>query len=280
MVVPLCRTDDQLDAAIAVGCAEVELDWMELAGLKRAATRARAAGLRVTASTLRVQKPGEDEYLRAIRTIAPDAILVRHLTALRSLSKDRDRPTLHGDFSLNAANSLSALHLLHHGLDTITASFDLDENQLRGLLEAVPPERVAVVVHHRVPAFHTEHCVYAHLLSNGRDYKSCGRPCESHQVALKDDAGRTHPVIVDAGCRNTVFNSVAQSAAILAPELVERGVRRFRVEFVREDEAEAREILTTWDGLLTGSVSPEQALRRLKAKARLGVSDSTMAVHE
>jgi hypothetical protein len=39
-------------------------------------------------------------------------------------------------------------------------------------------------------------------------------------------------VIVDVGCRNTVFNGELQSAAALVPEIVARGVRRFRFEFV------------------------------------------------
>lgn len=275
-IIPLCRTDAQLDAAVAAGCQEVELDWMELVGLKRAAARAREAGLRVTLATLRVQKPGEEDYLRAICAAEPDAILVRHLAALQTLRDRPDRPILHGDFSLNATNSLTALHLLRQGLTTLTASFDLDEEQLCALLDRVPRGRIAVVVHHRVPAFHTEHCVYAHLLSNGRDYRTCGRPCESHEVSLKDDAGRIHPVIVDAGCRNTVFNSAAQSAALLSQRLLERGVRRFRVEFVREDAAEARKILDTWNDLLGARIAPDLALRQMNAKARLGVADAAM----
>ncbi len=40
----LCRTDAQLEAAIAAGQREVELDWMELEGLGRAVARARARG--------------------------------------------------------------------------------------------------------------------------------------------------------------------------------------------------------------------------------------------
>ena len=46
---------------------------------------------------------------------------------------------------------------------------------------------LVATIHHRIAAFHTEHCVYAHLLSNGRDWRSCGRPCESHRIALEDD---------------------------------------------------------------------------------------------
>ena len=280
VIVPLCRSDAQLEAAIAAGCEEVELDWMELKGLRRAVARAREASCRATVATLRVQKPDEDEYFTAVRALSPDAILVRHLAGLMALADDPDRPVLHGDFSLNGANSLSVLHLLRHGLDTVTASFDLDEAQLDGLLGQVPAERIAVVVHHRVPAFHTEHCVYAHLLSNGRDYRTCGRPCEEHEVSLRDDAGRVHPVIVDAGCRNTVFNGEVQSAARVARSLVERGVKRFRVELVREDANETTRVIEAWRELLAGRRRPSEVVRTLGAKARLGVSDKAMHLLE
>ena len=56
-VVALCRTAEQLEAVIDAGLPEVELDWMELVGLEKAVTRARAAGLFVTIATTRVQKP-------------------------------------------------------------------------------------------------------------------------------------------------------------------------------------------------------------------------------
>ena len=125
---------------------------------------------------------------------------------------------------------------------------------------------IAVTIHHHIPTFHTEHCVYAHLLSTGRDYQTCGRPCEQHQVALRDRVGLVHPVIVDVGCRNTVFNAQAQSAASLVPELLARGVRRFRVELVRETADEAARVFTA----RTRSSSPAQIAPRRGRAARGG----------
>ena len=123
------------------------------------------------------------------------------------------RPLLHGDFSLNVTNSITAAELFDRGLDTLTASHDLDRAQLMALLDARAARSASrSSSHHRIATFHTEHCVYAHLLSDGRDFRTCGRPCEQHEVALRDRTGRTHPVIVDVGCRNTVFNAEATIA--------------------------------------------------------------------
>jgi putative protease len=279
-LVPLCRTDEQLEAAIAAGLPEVELDWMELVGLRRAVERARAAGLRVVIATVRVQKPGEEGYDRRIAQLEPDGVLVRHWGALIHFLEhpDERRPVLHGDFSLNVTNSLTANHLLARGLSTVTAAHDLDREQVLALLAATPAGRVAVTAHHHIPTFHTEHCVYAHLLSKGRDFRTCGRPCERHAVGLRDHTGHVHPVVVDVGCRNTVFNAAAQSAAGLVPRLVEAGVRRLRVELVRESRAEAEAVLAAYADLLAGRVDAAGLRRRVGVHEQFGLTAGTMQV--
>jgi putative protease len=118
--------------------------------------------------------------------------------------------------------------------------------------------------------------VYAHLLSTGRDFRTCGRPCERHQVALRDRVGLVHPVIVDVGCRNTVFNAQAQSAASLVPELLARGVRRFRLELVRETGAEARRVFDAYRRLVAREIAPAEVVRAAEVHEQFGVTRGTM----
>lgn len=285
VVVPLCRTDAQLDAVLDAGAREVELDWMELVGLSRAVERARRRGARVGVATLRVQKPGEERIDHHLARLAPDHVLVRSWGSLAAFLPPHAaphagdgaiRPELHGDFSLNVTNSVSAGWVLGHGLTTLTAAHDLDRDQLLALLDHAPAGRIAVTVHHHIPTFHTEHCVYAHLLSTGRDFRSCGRPCERHAVALRDRVGLVHPVVVDVGCRNTVFNAQAQSAASLVPDLVARGVWRFRVELVRESAEETARVYTAYAQLAAGEIAPREAVRRAAVHEQFGVTRGTM----
>jgi putative protease len=278
LVVPLCRTDDQLDAVLDAGAREVELDWMELVGLARAVERARSRGARVGVATLRVQKPGEERVDQHLARLAPDHVLVRSWGSLAEFLRPgaAARPELHGDFSLNVTNSITAGWVLEHGLTTLTAAHDLDRNQLLALLDHAPAGRIAVTVHHHIPTFHTEHCVYAHLLSTGRDFRTCGRPCERHEVALRDRVGLVHPIVVDVGCRNTVFNAQAQSAASLVPELLARGVWRFRVELVRESAEETARVYTAYTELVAGEIAPREAVRRAAVHEQFGVTRGTM----
>src|SRR2546427_7475064 len=282
-LVPLLRTLEQVDAALQLaprlGVREIELDFMELVGLGIAVERVRAAGLRVVIATPRVQKPGEEGYDRRFERLRPDGILARHLGAVEHFRRGRPEGfAVHGDFSLNATNAVTARTLLGLGLTTLTPAYDLDLSQLQDLCAGVPTERLEVTIHQHLPLFHNEHCVYSHLLSNGRDYRDCGRPCEKHLIRLRDAAGLEHLVIVDVGCRNTVFNARAQSAAGSLPRLLEAGIRRFRVELVRENAAETERVLRAYAGLLKGTRNGRQVIAEVGALEKYGVSAGTLAV--
>lgn len=281
-LIPLVRTDEQLDALLArrdeLRLDEIELDWMEMVGLGRAVERAKQRGVAVTVATLRVQKPGEERIDQHLAKLAPDAVLVRSwgsLAYFSALPAER-RPILHGDFSLNVTNSITAAWVLERGLATFTAAHDLDAVQLAALLDATPAARTAVTIHHHMPTFHTEHCVYAHLLSEGKDFRSCGRPCEQHLVSLRDRVGQVHPVLVDVGCRNTVFGAQAQSAASLVGDLAGRGVARLRVELVRETAAQAIAVMTAYRRLLDGQASPRDVVAQGLGHEQFGVTRGTM----
>jgi putative protease len=154
----------------------------------------------------------------------------------------------------------------------------LDSRQLTRLLNGPLAARAEVVVHHPMPLFHMEHCVYAARLSAGRDHKTCGRPCDRHALSLRDRAGMDHPVIADVGCRNTVFHAASQSAAALVPGLASAGVRRFRVEFVRETPAEVTSIITAYRALLGGQQDPNSVFASLRAESHYGVVRGSLRV--
>lgn len=281
-LIPLLRTLAQVEAAIdlapQLGLSELQLDFMELVGLGVACEKVRAAGLRLVVATPRVQKPGEEGYDRRFERLRPDGILARHLGAVEHFRRTAHAETVHGDFSLNATNALTARTLLGLGLATLTPAYDLDLAQLLDLCRGVSAQLLEVTIHQHLPLFHNEHCVYSHLLSNGRDFRDCGRPCEKHLVQLRDALGMEHPVIVDVGCRNTVFNARAQSAAGCLPQLLAAGVRRFRVELVRESAAETRRVLRAYADLLRGAKTGRQVIAEVGALEKYGVSAGTLVV--
>jgi U32 family peptidase len=115
-------------------------------------------------------------------------------------------------------------------------------------------------------------CAYARLMSNGTTFRDCGRPCEKHLVSLRDSReGKEHPVLVDVGCRNTVFSAEANSVADDVPRFVAKGVKRFRVELLREDAEQAETLIRGYVEVAQGKKSGSEVRERVGAVRRLGV---------
>ena len=58
----------------------------------------------------------------------------------------------------------------------MTASYDLNFQQLEALLSAAPPEWFEVTIHQHMPMFHMEHCVFCAFLSSGTDFRELRPP--------------------------------------------------------------------------------------------------------
>src|SRR6478735_709310 len=124
--------------------------------------------------------------------------------------------------------------------------------------------------------FHNEHCVFAALLSTGKDWRDCGRPCDRHRVDLKDRTGALFPVVADAGCRNTVFNALPQSGAEYVGHMRALGLRRFRVELLRETPDQVGPLLDAYRRVIAGADDGRDTWMRLRAMNQLGVTRGTL----
>ena len=223
----------------------------------------------------RIVRPDEAWTLEPLVRAAADGYLVRNADQLERLTPLA--PCL-GDFSLNVANPLSARWLLQRwGLERITASYDLALEQLLALVAGCPAGTVEVTLHQHMPLFHMEHCLFCAFLSNGHDHTDCGRPCEQHTVLLRDRSGAEHPLRADLGCRNTLFNGRAQSAAEAIPALLRAGVRHFRLELLQDSPDDARRRLDLYRRALAGEISGRQVWQREQLDSRLGVTRGTLA---
>jgi len=124
--------------------------------------------------------------------------------------------------------------------------------------------------------FHNEFCTFAAFLSSGKDWRDCGRPCDRHRVDLKDRTGALFPVVADAGCRNTVFNALAQSAAEYVGRMRELGIRRFRIDLLRETADQVGPLLETYRRVISGTDDGRETWQRLRAMSQLGVTRGTL----
>ena len=277
-LVVLCRTMEQLAAALDSGCATVYVDFEDTRRYDEAVACARKrTGAQIFLATPRIQKAGEQGFFKMINDAKPDGVLIRNLGGLDYFRTSSLRKI--GDFSLNVANPLAAEVLMREGLERLTVSYDLNAQQVLELLRAASPDWFELTVHQHLPMFHMEHCVFAAFLSSGTDATNCGRPCDRHNLKLRDRVGVEHPVKADVGCRNTVYHAKAQSGADYLQSFLEAGARVFRVELLEEDAAKTRAILQGYRELIDGTAADSSALfRRLNVVKQLGVTSGTLTV--
>jgi putative protease len=272
----LVRTSEQLEAALLLRPASITLDYLDLYGLRPSLERVKAEGMEGRVASPRVLKPGEERIVDfLLRCDCP--ILVRSAGLLDAIST-RAAHALTGDFSLNAANAITARELIDRGLQRLMPTHDLNAEQIAQLAENTGAGWIEAAAYHHLPVFHTEHCVFCRFLSTGTSYRDCGRPCETHQVELRDQNGRAHPVVADVGCRNTVFGAEAQEASHHLARWRDAGIRHFRLEFVNESAARVTDIVRAFELALRGRGTAAELRRSLRRLAPQGVTEGSLYV--
>lgn len=281
----LARTIDQVDALINLPDdlrpSTIYCDFEDVRRYRLAVERVWPTKIPIGLATMRIIKPGEEGWLNQVLLADPDLILVRNFAGIGFYREKSPHIPLVGDFSLNIANELTAKIFSDWGLIRVVPSYDLSWTQMSAMircsqLTARNAQLFECVVHQHMPMFHMEHCVFAHTLSEGKDFRDCGRPCETHRVDLADKLGHPHPLIPDAGCRNTLFNAQAQSALIYTPRMIEAGVRDFRIELLRESGDEIESLIRQYRDVIDGRVAPKAASRSLRVVSQLGVTAGTL----
>jgi putative protease len=274
----LCRRTDQIVTALNMGIRVIYADYQDIKKYAAAVAVVRQSptGSSIFLATPRIEKPGEANLFANLLKQGADGFLVRNAGGIRFCT-EHAIPFV-ADFSLNTANPLTLALLADRGALRATASYDLNVDQLVDLLDAVPPSWLEVVVHQQMPMFHMEHCVFCAFLSPGTDATNCGRPCDHHDVKLRDRVGRDHPLKADVGCRNTLYNALPQTAAEYLPRLRKHGARFLRIEFLDDAPPDAARTITLYREVIAGTRDGKALWRDLKAASHYGVTRGPLAV--
>jgi len=271
----LCRTLDQVRGLSESGNALLYAELQDIREYDEAVTIAHANGATLCIATPRIQKPGEMGIFRSIGRHGADGYLVRNFAGLKFF-REQESPIV-ADFSMNVANELTAQFLMDQcKTERVTASYDLNRDQLLDLVQNVPKRWLELVIHQHMPMFHMEHCVFCAVLSPGTNKTNCGRPCDTMQVELRDRIGMEHPLTADVGCRNTMWNATPQSSAEIVNELLNAGIGDFRVELLREPGKKAVRTVELYRKLLAKEIRVAEVWLELKASNRVGVTRGTL----
>ena len=276
-LIVLVRNIAQLKAVLTANIKTIYCEFEDPRNYKAAVKMVREsqAEISIFVTPPRITKPGETWILKQVHASQADGYLIRNYDQLEYFTTER----CIGDFSLNIANPLTADYFKNRfNLERLTASYDLNINQLEHLITNYSASNFEVTIHQHIPMFHMEHCVFCAFLSTGTDYTNCGRPCETQAVTIRDRVGSEHILKADAGCRNTVYNSTAQTGAEYVQRLIELGLQHFRIEFVNETPEQVQKTIQSYQKLLQGEIIGSQLWRELKLQNQLGVTRGALGI--
>ena len=281
-LIVLVRNLNQLEAALKTGINTIYCEFEDPKKYREAVATVKSYSPPLSPSPNppllfvappRITKPSENWILQQVINSNADGYLIRNYDHLKFFAEER----CIGDFSLNVANALTADYFKNRfNLERLTASYDLNILQLQDLLKTSPPDWYEVTIHQHMPMFHMEHCVFCAFLSDGTDFRDCGRPCDQYEVKIRDRVGMEHVLQADAGCRNTVFNGTAQTGAEYVHKLLDLGLQNFRIEFVNETAEEVEQTIYRYQQLIDGEIKGSQLWRELNLQSQLGVTRGTV----
>lgn len=151
------------------------------------------------------------------------------------------------DYSLNVVNAKSCRELHRLGAKRVTLSYEINERQLREMLEAYRVENggspaLEMIVYGHAPLLVTKYCP---LKKMGQ----CGRCCTT-RYEIRDEYG-TFPILPLANCDTTVLNG--KRLNLLDEMSAIEGVEAFRLSFTMESAEEVKRVIAQAQGKLDGS---------------------------
>jgi putative protease len=269
-LIVLVRREWQIDALETLNVDTIYMDFEFGRQYKTGLAKIRSFGKKAGIATLRVHKEGDDVHLKMIQRLAPDVVLVRNPGALHFFQNSN--LTLVGDYSLNITNSMSFEYFQSKNLERILPSYDLNAEQLEDLLNVVDGKNIEVNIHHYMPAFHMEHCVFAKYLSDGNSWKDCGKPCEKHKVEVVDHKGESHFLATDHECRNTMFRGKPQSSLKLKSLYLNNSIEYFRIECLHESAEDVFAKVKTYSDWIEGHLTEKDVMEQIDAEEKYGVA--------
>ena len=177
--------------------------------LERAAVYARLMGVKlyVTVNTLILDKESEEleNYARALRKIAPDAIIAADLGVIKIFKEVAPEIEIHASTQMSIHNSLGADLAYDLGCKRVVLARELSLENIKATTEKCKPE-VEVFLHGALCVSVSGQCLMSSLVGGRSGNRGeCAQPCRlpynsSYPLSLSDLSLATHVTeLIDAG---------------------------------------------------------------------------------
>jgi len=230
----LVRTEEQLDAVMGLATGDIYTEDAALFDARKADCPA----LRLKTDRLEFSPP----------PMQGERLLVTDHGGLHVYPAHNDVVL---DYTASALNADALAVYFRSHVRRIVLSPELDAERTAEMLRAfaeeygqLPPVEALVYARHELMAL--RHCVIRHALGEA----ACGR-CRQERFSLQDDAGRLFPILSTPRCENRLFEGRPAEKDIR--QLLDMGIRHFRVELMDEDATESCRIVDKYRRMLERS---------------------------
>ncbi len=260
----LCRNIHQVETACCFDSVKrIYTDFNDVNLNSRAAAMIKEKNKQFFVSTIRVLKPGEENFIQDILKFNPDGILVRNLASYNIIKRINPDISLIADYSLNTANHYTAFLLMKNDFKKVSPAIELNCFQILNLLGKSAPDWFEIVIYNYNPMFYMQHCLFCRFLTEAENNKSCGMKCRKTNLKLADRKGFSHTVKTDPACRNIVYSSTPQTAVDYINNFISMGIGSFRLEFLDEDKETSKKIINIFSLILNKTIPENLAFKDL-----------------
>ncbi len=198
------------------------------ATVSMAAQTVKGTNTRLFLETPRIVSQKDLAYIADLKKLAShagvDGVIVNDLGSLRMLRDSGCQ--IWAGYGLNIVNDSAAALLLSHGVGRITASLELNRQDLQALLQSgVAAE---VMVHGPLPCLVSDYCMIRAAQSE-RD-GDCPGYCSGEDFFLQDRAGQSYRIVGDADCRTYLYAPHELCLMPYLAQLAAMGVQSVRID--------------------------------------------------
>jgi putative protease len=235
---------------IILGCDRIRQNsqnWTELA-LRQAFAMLSGTKTKIYLETPRIVSQKDLDAVRKIRSLLKSGpvqgVIVNDLGSLRLFGTAG--LDLWGGYGLNTFNPRAASFLQGFGISRITASLEMDSEDLRMLLDSgVPAE---LMVQGPLPGMVTDYCVIR--AAQTETESDCALYCLQDEYALMDACGQKYRIVTDENCRSYLFFPYELCLLPFLPRLSGLGVKSFRIDGQYYDSTQLGQVVTVYQEAL------------------------------
>ncbi len=217
----------------------VRINDFDFSSIKAAVAYARERGTKVyvTANIFAHNShlPSFVSYLKKLRVIAPDALIVSDPGILRLIKKHWPQAEIHLSTQANCTNAEAALFWKEQGVARIVLGREVTLKEIKEIHRAVPQVELEYFIHGAMCMAYSGRCFLSKLFVNrSGNLGDCAQPCrwqyDVNRYSLKAHGHEEELELIEEKHGAYLLNSRDLCLIKQLPELVKAGVTSFKIE--------------------------------------------------